>query len=105
MQLLPVNANQAAVLTRVGGTFCLLLTTAATTLGRRVLFLLERAWCTESLYVFALPANPAPDELPYVRQLGITQLPEVRRYEQGRIVARYTGLREIERFASHEVKA
>jgi hypothetical protein len=105
MQLLRVNANQAAILTRVGGAFCLLLTTEATTLGRRVIFMLERAWRAESLYVFALPTVPTASDLPYIRQLGITQLPEVRRYEQGRLIARYTGLREIERFATHEVKA
>ena len=104
MTLQLLNAGQAAALLRAGGAFCLLLTTEATTLSRRVSFLLERAWRVESIYVFSLPTTPATEELPYIRQLGITQLPEVRCYEQGRLVARYTGLREIERFARNEVK-
>lgn len=99
MQLQPINANQAAILMRVGGEFCLLLTSEASTLGRRVRFLLERSWRTENLYVFSLPTTPAADELLYIRQLGITQLPELRCYNQGRLVERHTGLREIEQFA------
>ena len=92
-----VTANQAAILTRVGGAFCLLLTTETTTLGRRVSFMLERSWRAECLYVYALPSPTPLADLPYIRQLGITQLPELRCYNQGRLVARYLGLREIEK--------
>jgi hypothetical protein len=99
MELVRLTANQAAILTQLGESLQLLLAPADAPLGRRVCFLLERSWQRTSIYAYFLPLSPEDHELPYIRQLGITQLPELRCYQADRTVVRYVGVQAIAAFA------
>jgi|PlaIllAssembly_1097288.scaffolds.fasta_scaffold1996265_2 hypothetical protein len=100
MELVHVTANQAAILAQLGEPLQLLLAPADSPLGRRVSFLLERSWQRTSIYAYFLPPSPEDHELPFIRQLGITQLPELRCYQADRTVVRHVGVQAIATFAA-----
>ena len=101
MALVGVTANQASVLIRASGEFCLLISSEQSPLGKRVNYLLSCGWHKYDIYVVFYTPESVRDELRAWQALGATRLPELRHYRDGLLLRRLTGLTEIERFGYH----
>jgi len=101
MALVNVTANQASVLARSPGEFCLLISSATSLLGKRVNYSFSRGWMRYDIFVLYYTPEEVVADLHSWQKLGATRLPELRHYRNGALLQRFTGLLEIERFGRH----